>query len=358
MRILVGSGYGYWGDFVPTDLRQGDKQIGGGETAMISISRELAALGHEVIVFYDTAYASSYEGVDYLPTNLMVPMICQLEHDVLVSWDNPAIFRFADRSKLRIMAFQLNNAELTILDHTIDLYFHPSLWHAERFHGLYPEMTPSKSRVKLTNGIDLHRYVPEVERDSRRAIYSSSPDRGLHHLLRVWPRVREEVPEATLHVFYEIDRWLELVLGSGAGSSAIHERAHIVKDAREDSSGKGIHFHGGVGQAQLAVEQLKSAVQVYPCDPVQPTEGFSMTCLEAITAGCSLVITDADALQELWADAPGVTIIPLPINDDLWVETIVQELLADKERVPLLPKQYTWAVIAQLWDKEMKAWLT
>jgi hypothetical protein len=83
-----------------------------------------------------------------------------------------------------------------------------------------------------------------------------------------------------------------------------------------------------------------------------------MTCLEAIASGCSLITTNADALQELWADAPNVTILPLPIDDNVWVETIVKELRAaetDPSRhEPILPKQYTWATIAQLWDQALK----
>lgn len=79
-----------------------------------------------------------------------------------------------------------------------------------------------------------------------------------------------------------------------------------------------------------------------------------MTCLEAVTAGCSLITTDADALLELWADAPGVTILPLPFKPKLWVSTIVKELLSEKDRKPTRPLQYSWATVAQQWEEEFK----
>ena len=362
MRILVVSGYGYWGGFLPTDLDEGSRQIGGGETAMIQVSRALAQQGHEVIVFYDTARSSQYDGVDYLPSNLFIPMVCQLKHDVLVSWDNPHIFRYADQAALRILAFQLNDTFIGPYDYTIDLYMHPSLWHAERYHGIYPEMDSRKSRTRITNGIDPARYNPSPppDREAHRVIYSSSPDRGLHHLLRFWPRIREGIPNAKLEVFYEIDNWLKMVANAPAPPGDVKWRAEVVEKFRKENTpeNSGVTFHGGIGQKQLAMEQMMSAVQVYPCDPVQPTEGFSMTCLEAITAGCDLVITDADALQELWADAPGVTILPLPINDDVWVDTIVKALQVEDKRSLRDPLQYHWSTIAQNWLKEIYSCLT
>jgi glycosyltransferase involved in cell wall biosynthesis len=171
-------------------------------------------------------------------------------------------------------------------------------------------------------------------------------------VLRFWPRVREAVPDAELHVFYEIDNWIKMVR-KGATAEVVL-RADLVEAARVNAM-PGVFFHGGIGQMRLAREQLMSAAMVYPCDPVQPTEGFSMTCLEAITAGCSLITTDADALRELWADAPDVTILPLPVADDIWVDTIVKTLNRTEERIPKAPRQYFWATVAQRWEQELLA---
>jgi glycosyltransferase involved in cell wall biosynthesis len=354
MRIFIASGYSYWEDFTPDDLGGDDKQIGGGETAMVHIAQGLARLGHQVTVFYDVARPGSYSGVDYLPTDLFVPLVCQMEHDILISWDNPHLFRFADRALVRILAFQLNHANVGVFDHTIDRYFHPSEWHLERFTGLYPEMIKDKCRARMTNGIDPNRYVKEVERNPLRVIHSSSPDRGLHHLLRMWSSVIESVPEAELHIFYDMDKWIETdkLMEQQGLPNATRERAREI-EAFRDNGVSGVTFHGGVGQGQLAIEQLKSGVMVYPCDPVQPTEGFSMTCLEAVTAGCQLITSDADALKELWADAPGVTVLPLPVDDNVWIDTITRALTSTDEQPPLVDKELTWTAISKRWEQEL-----
>jgi len=358
MRIFVISGYGYWGDFVPTDLYKGDRQIGGGETAMVSISKELAALGHEVVVFYDIKTPGRYDGVDYLPTNHFVNLVTRLYCDVLVAWDAPHAFRFCDHAAKRVLAFQLNDAQIGVYDWTVDYYFHPSQWHQDRFKKMYPEITTEKCFAKMTNGISFDRYADPIrdgiKRTPHRVIYSSSPDRGLHHLLEWWPKVHESVPDAELHVFYEVDKWLELLASIKArgGTANTMDRGDFIAAYRQThpNGTDGVVFHGGVGQATLAKEQLKSAILAYPCDPVQPTEGFSMTVLEGITAGCQVITTQADALPELWSNAPGVTM--LPIDAQLWTQTIIEKLQAATPEIEMqVCPDYSWASIARKWEE-------
>jgi len=357
MKITFTSGYGYWGQFLPTDLRDPNSKamIGGGETAMISMARELAARGHHVTVFHDVARPGTYEDVDYLPTKLYPDLVTALGCDVLVSWDSSLALRYADRAKVHVMAFQLNDAHIGVFDHAVDLYFHPSNWHAERFHQLYPEIDTKKQRARFTNAVDLMRYTQGVVREPHRVIYSSSPDRGLHHLLRMWPTIVEAVPDATLHVFYDTAKWLATTFDLEAKGYPMHtaDRAHLI-DAAQKAPTPSIVWHGGVGQWQLAREQLASGLMVYPCDPVQPTEGFSMSCLEGVAAGCTLITSTADALPELWASAPDAQLLPLPVDDGVWSEAIIRELLANntKDFSVQHPLEYTWPALATFWETE------
>ena len=119
MRIFVVSAYGYWGDVSPEDFH-GTRQIGGGETAMMHVSKELAALGHEVFVFYNTPRGQKFDGVDYVPMKFFTNMACSIEHDVLVSWDSPAALRFASRQKKTVLAFQLNDTYVGPFSYVID----------------------------------------------------------------------------------------------------------------------------------------------------------------------------------------------------------------------------------------------
>jgi len=354
---MVASRYGWWGAVTPDDLKAGMKQVGGGECAMMSIARELAKLGHEVIVFYDTK-PGRYDGVDYLPRNLYIPMVVQMEHDVLLSWDDTNAFRYADKGKVHVLACQLNDAFIGAFDWTIDMYVHPSQWHADRFHTMYPEMTKSKSIVRLTNGLDYERYAVSdaPKREPHRVIYSSSPDRGLHHLLRMWPQVIAAVPDATLHVFYDMSKWLDLDkrMEETGGFNITHERAKFLRDYIAAGVPNSVTFHGGVGQTELSREQLKSSLMVYPCDPVAPTEGFSMSVLEGVASGCNVIISNADAFPELWTNVPGVTILPLPVDDAVWIDTIVSKLKDPAELTIRYNLELSWAQLARRWEIELR----
>jgi glycosyltransferase involved in cell wall biosynthesis len=176
----------------------------------------------------------------------------------------------------------------------------------------------------------------------------------------MWTYIKKEVKDATLHVFYDMDRWLATVEDLRLGGHFVNtsERADVIKQLRlaMKSWDSGVSFHGGIGQWQLAREQLASELMVYPCDPVRPTEGFSMSCLEGISAGCSLITSDADALPELWSAAPDVRILPTPKDDgsldDPWIAAIIEALTTTKHRAAKMQEKFIWRAVAKQWEQE------
>jgi hypothetical protein len=116
----------------------------------------------------------------------------------------------------------------------------------------------------------------------------------------------------------------------------------------------GLEVHGAVSPWQLAEEQLRSTVLAYPCDPILPCEGFSMTCLEGLTAGCRLVISAADALPELWG-SQAHALLELPVDRVRWAEAILDALAAGPR--PPGPRQGLapgWRAVAERWDAELR----
>lgn len=96
--------------------------------------------------------------------------------------------------------------------------------------------------------------------------------------------------------------------------------------------------------------QQTARVLIYPLDPSRPSDFFSMAVLECLAAGTPVIVSDADAMLELWLDAARV--LPRPINYGEWVFE-VEDLLADRGRWKrqqarglAVAAQYDWSAVA------------
>ena len=73
--------------------------------------------------------------------------------------------------------------------------------------------------------------------------------------------------------------------------------------------------------------QRTAQVLIYPLDPRRPSDFFSMAVLEALAAGTPVIVSDADAMPELWSDA--AVVLPRPVDLGEWYET-VDRVLTDR----------------------------
>ena len=154
-------------------------------------------------------------------------------------------------------------------------------------------------------GVDLADYLVPLPRVPRRVISTSSPDRcpAAMSILRSFDGVHSYRPVA------------------GVGNE--------------------------MSRADLVALQKTAMVHVYPLDPIRPSDFFSMSVLESMAAGTPVIVSDADAMPELWSDA--AVMLARPIRLAEWVET-TEDLLANKrlwKRHAELGRKkaagYTWA---------------
>ena len=75
-----------------------------------------------------------------------------------------------------------------------------------------------------------------------------------------------------------------------------------------------------VPREELVRLQKSAQALIHPCDPVRPSEFFGMAVLEAMAAGTPCVISDADALAEVWGGA--ALVLPRPIRYSRWIDTL------------------------------------
>lgn len=292
--------------------------IGGSETMVVHMAKRLAALGHRVRVFTSTGkYGDGiFDGVEYRQT----AHLANVERcDILVGWRNAAMLSFPIRAKARLLwvhdifASGASHRNLLRADRILGL----SAWHIdflEKHHNL-----SSRQTMQTRNGIDLSRFEAKVERNPHKAVYSSSPDRALPVLLEVWPKIRERVPDAELHVFYGFFNWRKIAESSGSQEQL--QAIDFLERRMFELSDQGVRYRDKVDQVTLAKEFLSAGVWG---SPTWFSETSCISAMEAQAAGLRCVTSSIAALNETVGNEYGVLI------DGEWTSKEYQEKFVDE----------------------------
>jgi glycosyltransferase involved in cell wall biosynthesis len=329
-----------WGDVTPQAFERG---IGGREGALIRLAAEWAKLGHEVTNFVPTQKASRFEENsfkpnlgrrpkeeqlpsytptpfgfhEYIPIGLAKHMLASFPYDAVVAWECPQVFASDDvveKQKVRLVHMQVAHLE----DHESAEKYSTGVvalseWAKEFLIHSGLSMSGDKMYVR-PNGVNMTDYpLREAARGTSHQgtlslVYSSSPDRGLWHLLRMWPKVRKEFQWSTLYVAYGVDKYVEY-------HKWLHNRlGQMSVDIAEGMKQPGIVDVGKIGQKELAKLQMKSNLWVYPADTIQATETGCITAIENMAAGNPCVMTDADCLKLEFGEVASIS--PLPFDQD------------------------------------------
>jgi glycosyltransferase involved in cell wall biosynthesis/2-polyprenyl-3-methyl-5-hydroxy-6-metoxy-1,4-benzoquinol methylase len=255
--------------------------LGGSETDVINLAKKFKLYGFNVKVFCRTLNEGTFDGVSYIDFNKFNPT---MKMDVFIASRSMGIFRRNPLAAKKIMwmhdmprlEYQLDKIP------NIDIFVALSEFHKKETVKLFPSI--ESKIIILENGIDTARFKSKnIPRDPMRLIYSSTPFRGLDILLELFPKIREQVPEAKLYVFSGMSLY-------GMGNSP--ELQKIIDKAK---TMEGVIYSEPVNQYRLAEEMMQSALLVYPSTF---PETFCNTVNEAITAGTPIVTTNLGALPE------------------------------------------------------------
>lgn len=271
--------------------------MGGSETMAWELARRLSRLGHRVRLFghCKPSQEGVFEGVQFLDGAKFRNVSC----DVLITSRRPEAVDDEHGCKAGARVLWVHDIHCgPALTRERDLRFDAILalsnWHKETLLKVYQNTLDPDKIIVTRNGIDLERFAGSETRDPHRAIYSSSPDRGLQTAVDVWPEVRKQVPDATLHVFYGFFNWEQ-----SAQFMPEKDRDAQLRSIRYlkqlCASTEGVVMHERVNQKQLAREFMKSGVWAYP---TFFPETSCVTAMEAQAAGCRIVTTPIAALSE------------------------------------------------------------
>jgi len=274
---------GSWENWSPKSV---DTGIGGSEEAVIYLSKEFVKLGYAVTVYNSCqGLEGKYDGVEYLDVK---KFNIKDNFNIFISWRGNVFKNGIVKARKKIVWLHdvpINGMFKKGEDRTFDKILVLSEYHKS----LLPEHINKNKVFVTTNGINIEDFKSNgIKRNPKRIIYTSSYDRGVEHLLKIWPEIKEQSPEAELHLFYGWNTYDAMVKQGVRGEK---EKADLVALMNQE----GVFEHGRVGHKELINEFKQSGIYAYPS---HFTEISCISAMKAQACGCVPITTDLAALKE------------------------------------------------------------
>lgn len=319
------------------------KPLGGTESSFCYLARELART-HDVTIttkgeeceLFHVKHVNGYRLADYDVVISNAPIYMGGEQKpYYIFWNHLAHFDAA----IKAMVYP------SVMD-SIDCIVYVSEWQRRECEKHFGK---AKKTVVIGNGFAPcfeNMFANEAEllaaKDPSRAVYTSTPYRGLRLIPDVMDRINQDRIEAE-KIRLEVYSGMAVYQGDDAPYEGIYNSLR-----RDDIA------HGGnVSQMELAKRMKAASYMIYPC--IFP-ETFCIAVLEAMAAGCRIVTTDAGALPETLHNFGNIV-------QERDADNIIYDMvntfdfnLFESDRTIWLQVQYvnkecTWAKRAQSWNE-------
>jgi glycosyltransferase involved in cell wall biosynthesis len=191
-----------------------------------------------------------------------------------------------------------------------------------------------------------------MKRNPYSCIYTSSYDRGLEHLLKMWPDVKKAVPKAELHIFYGWQLFVRFYSNNPASMAWKERMDELMKT-------DGVFHHGRLPQPELDKWYQKCGLFTYP------THFGEINCISAMKAqvhGAVPVVINYAALETTVQH--GVKVdgdiyesetkerykeALIKAFDPKWQEEV------RKKMMPWAKKKFAWKNVADQWIEDFES---
>lgn len=335
----------------PFNLFDSDRGLTGSEIACFRLAIELGKLGHHVKVLGKFTMSGFAHGIDFVVEGTVDPFELVAADSAVLGWMVPDILKCAPISTFRVYDQQCTDFAMCEpgWEQHVDKIAALSEWHLRHLQDELHHRVPA---CVIPNGVDLDEHRPS-EKQPGKVLWASSHDRGLHHLLELWPELKKRHPHATLDVCYDpsgLHAFSERPPTGVGWVDELQRRSAYSLEALERLAPLGVTMRGSVSRKQLAELMGRAEVLAYPCDPVRATESFGSTVLEVQAAGCLPVLCFSDAFGELWGECPGT--FP-PYAKEPYLEVLTAVLRQDERRkrdqaeARERARKYEWGVLGK-----------
>jgi len=336
---------GGWEPWTGSDIET--KGLGGSETWIIEMARWISRIGkYHVVVFCKTNKPQFYEDVGYNPIEMFHEFISTtiVEHCIISRYTEYVPVAIHGHAQNIGIIFHDNlSPELIIPIHPkIKNIWGLTEWHAKQIKQIFPQFENIISYINY--GIDSSKFH-ETKKIPNKFIYSSFPNRGLLILLKMWPKIVKEYPDATLHIYCNLEQeWVNSV-----SPEMMKEIKTLLKINK-----KGINLHGWISKKELAESWNTAEYFLYPCIF---EETFCLTALEAAMSKTFVITNGLAALEE--TAKHGLTVEGNPFTDE-WQTRTLEKLnnimKSNNLRDTIIERNYQWAKSIS-WEEQAKKFL-
>jgi hypothetical protein len=336
--FLAEGGFNKWSG--STILKQG---VGGSETYIIELSKYIQKSGkYNVIVFCKCEENETFEDVEYRSLTEFFDFVREnkVEHCIISRYSEYIPFSLKSHiNNVYFVSHDLTPTGIVFpLENKFKKVFCLSEWHVQYFTEIFPQL--KDITVPFYYGIDKELFDCEkTNKKLYKFIYSSFPNRGLLHLLQIWPRIINKYPSASLYIHCDVE-------GKWVNENAT-EHMKLVKELLYNMIKEkkyNIYYMGWTSKEKLAQSWKTADVWFYPCIF---NETFCLTALEAAISKTLVVTNNLAALQNTVGDRGIVSPIEGDFFTDKWINEILNKMfyvLDNREkREFFVNKNYEWA---------------
>jgi glycosyltransferase involved in cell wall biosynthesis len=267
------------------------RPLGGTESSVIRLARELARRGHKVTVFTNCDGPADWQGVSWRSLKSPAPATC----DLYIAAQHPHLLNFVRRPRRRALwvLWQPNHLK----------HYKHGWWRMWRYRpipiliSLHQVKIYSPTLPRRNPQIVIPLGLPEDVRGKphlqmpppRRALFASNPQRNLRELIEIWARaILPRVPDAVLDVYGNN--------GLQAGENAWQKWEGDVLPAGMSPAVKAsVQIHRAATRTELIDVMRQSRVMLYLGHKV---EAFCLSVAEAQALGLPAVVAPVAAVPE------------------------------------------------------------
>lgn len=326
LAIYCGPGWEKWH---PSDITR--KGLGGSEAAAVKLAESLSD-SFTVTVYAECDYCA-WRQVQFKPHTVFDPLE---ERECVIASRSPWLVDRPVNAKTKLLWMHDTDYGDAVTPERIEKFdgvLALSSWHSEFLHSRYSFI--ESKLVEFGNAIEPSYFAGDIDTERAPiALYTSSPDRGLDLILRLWPKVRDLIPDAELRFAYA--SVYHKVAEQNPEVARFRDKVYALAEQ------PGVIDLGSLTHPQVAKQMEQAAVWLAPSVNtnigVPFMETYCIGAQEAAAGGAVIIAAEWGALPERCDDA--VWSLRLPNSqwdteeyEEQWVRSIVQGMqITDRQR--------------------------